>query len=324
MRLDRALAGKGGVSRRQARLWIASGRVLLAGCPCRILTKPLCAGQKVTLLADAAAGHAPMPLVPDILYQDNSIVVINKPSGLLSEHDRFGAPAVEGLLSTMLPWRRRERCVWLVHRLDAGTSGLMVLARTPSAAATLSDAFRLHQVEKTYLALCQGDLPQAPARLIDAPIARLQGTRHGVVAGGRAAQTEIHREAGNGGVTLVRALPKSGRTHQIRVHLAHLGLPLLGDRLYGGPGYLTGTGAVEGSGDCRGTDADTGAGSGRGDRTGTGKRFMQHSLPIARTMLHAWRLAFAHPVDGRAMCFEQPLAVDMAQLVDKCFIASKR
>jgi RluA family pseudouridine synthase len=251
LRLDRLLTQHAAVSRRQARLWIATGRVRVNGKTRRILTRPVSAGARLDVLDDAVNDGSPAPAAAcdgpqsghraphaaiEILHLDRSLVVVNKPSGLLSEHDRFGSPSLETLLPRQLQAQGEAGRLWLVHRLDAGTSGVMVLARTAQAAAALSASFRQAQAKKTYWALCQGSVMPG-SRSVDAPVGRLLGTRHGVCAQGRPAQTQISCLSQGSGAAWVQAKPKTGRTHQIRVHMQHLGHPLLGDALYGGPRF---------------------------------------------------------------------------------------
>jgi RluA family pseudouridine synthase len=197
---------------------------------------------------------------------------------LLSELDRFGAPAVESVLARQLGSAERPAKLWLVHRLDAGTSGVLLLARTALAARQLGAAFRDGAVHKTYLALVSGRLRRNVE--VDAPIARAQGTRHMVSEKGKAARTAFVPLAHGGGATLVGCTPSTGRTHQIRVHLAHLGHPILGDRLYGGQGYFGET----------------------------------PPEPIARPMLHAYRLQVSHPRTAAALVIEAKAPADFERL----------
>jgi len=194
-----------------------------------------------------------------VVFCDRYLIVIDKPAGLLSEHDRFGSPSLESIVPALLRGRGERDRVWLAHRLDAGTSGVIAMARTPMAAAALGEAFRAGTVRKTYLALCSGRVTEVG--VIDAPIARAQGTRHAVHPSGKPARTAVTILAQSSAATLVGAEPKTGRTHQIRVHLQHLGHPLFGDGLYGGPTYTTGP----------------------------------LPEPIGRPMLHAAVLRLAHP-----------------------------
>ena len=186
-RLDRLVAHQAAVSRRIARMWIASGRVQVNRRIMRILTRPIAAGAQVDVRAVQEATDVAAPVLAGdaaavaILYIDKWIVVVNKPARLLSEADRFGSPSLQSVLPPLLAARgERQNKLWLVHRLDAGTSGVMILARTPMAAAHLGDTFRQVQAKKTYLALCLGHL--RAARDIDAPIARLVRARHHVHA----------------------------------------------------------------------------------------------------------------------------------------------
>jgi 23S rRNA pseudouridine1911/1915/1917 synthase len=166
--------------------------------------------------------------------------------------------------------------VTIVHRLDRETSGVTVLARTRGAAAALAEAFRTLTPEKTYLALCARP-PAPPEGRIDAPLGKdpaRAGLRR-VDPRGDAAATRYRTVRAGADGALVEARPETGRTHQIRVHLAHLGAPLLGDARYGGP-----------------------------------RRVGEVAIP--RVMLHARRLELPHPVTGAGMVFEAPIPEDFA------------
>jgi 23S rRNA pseudouridine1911/1915/1917 synthase len=167
--------------------------------------------------------------------------------------------------------------VTLVHRLDRETSGVTVLARSPEATLALAEAFRAGVPEKTYLALCLRP-PSPPAGRVDAALGRdprRKGLRL-VSPVGDAAATR-YRTLVTGHAALVEARPETGRTHQVRVHLAHLGAPLLGDPKYGGPRMV---GAVS----------------------------------VPRVMLHAARLELPHPVTGAPLRFEAPVPADFREL----------
>lgn len=212
---------------------------------------------------------------PRILFVDDAIVVVDKPPGMPSVPARNPAdpPDVARRLSGTLPSARG----WpeAVHRLDRDTSGLLLLARSPAARAALGRAFERGLVEKRYLALVRGG-PPAPAGLIHLPIApdplRPPAQRPCATLGRRATTRwrTLPADTGAEGVTLVELEPVTGRSHQLRVHLAWLGCPVLGDRLYGGA-------------------------AGGGGR---------------RLWLHAARLAFPHPGDGRRMAFLAPLCLE--------------
>jgi 23S rRNA pseudouridine1911/1915/1917 synthase len=277
-KLDHVVAHAAAISRRVARTWIAAGRVSVNGKQVRIQTRPVRAGAEVSIEPEATAAVVAPRLELEVLAIDRYLVAINKPAGLLSEHDRFGSPSLEELLPAMLRARGERDRVWLVHRLDAGTSGVIVVARTPMAVKALSEQFHDGKARKQYLALCCGRLEGE--RLIEAPIGRALRTRHEVRADGKPAATRIVSLDANDTASLVRAEPRTGRTHQIRVHLAHLGHPLWGDRLYGGPAYTPGASAE----------------------------------PIARPMLHAARLALAHPKTGAPLVFEATPPVDFLAL----------
>lgn len=285
-RVDRVLQRALSISRREARLLIAAGRVRVQSKLCRIATRPLAPHQRVEFLSEPQAKtvvRAPTAPLLRVLYQDTWIAVVAKPAGLLSETDRFGAPSVETELPALLSKHPHREQLWLVHRLDAGTSGVMILARTPTAAHRLGDAFRLRQAHKRYLALV-GGRAVGPVRLQGA-IARVRGTRHGVSDAGRSADTSVSILQATDRASLVEATPHTGRTHQIRVHLTDYGHPLLGDRLYGGLGYSP----------CA-------------DRA-----------RIARPMLHAASLSLLHPHSNQTVTFAEAPPEDFQALATTLF-----
>ncbi|HET9599562.1 MAG TPA: RluA family pseudouridine synthase, partial [Anaeromyxobacteraceae bacterium] len=168
-----------------------------------------------------------------------------------------------------------------VHRLDRETSGATGLARTRPAAAALSEAFRTGAVEKVYLAVCARS-PEPRQGHLEAPLGPdpARPGRRVVVASGEPAATgwRTLAEAPGGGAALVECRPETGRTHQIRAHLAHLGAPLLGDPRYGGP-----------------------------------RRVLETSIP--RVLLHARRLALAHPTTGAPLAFEAEIPADLDEVI---------
>jgi 23S rRNA pseudouridine1911/1915/1917 synthase len=231
----------------------------------------------------------PLPLA--IVYEDDDLLVIDKPPGL-TVHPAAGlsvgwAGVRQGTLAAALLAYRPELAgvggperPGIVHRLDRDTSGLLVVAKNEGARAALGRQWKERQVEKGYLALLDGRL-EPPEGVIDAPIARdlRHRQRMAVVEGGRASRTayRVQRylretEGGPDVYSLVEVTPSTGRTHQIRVHFAALGHPLVGDRVYG-----------------------------------------RRSDIVRRQFLHAHRLAFHHPVDGRPLAFESPLPDDLRQ-----------
>jgi len=168
----------------------------------------------------------------------------------------------------------------IVHRLDAGTSGLLVVAKDDVTHAALGDLFRRHEVRRRYLALVRGR-PEYDRFAVEAPLAR-RGPRIVVRRGeGRAAETELHVLERLGRSSLVEAAPRTGRTHQIRVHLAAVGHPILGDRRYGGGGDEA-------------------------------KR-----IGLARPFLHAWKLSFIHPLTGGLVQVEEQLPADLGRALDR-------
>jgi 23S rRNA pseudouridine1911/1915/1917 synthase len=229
-------------------------------------------------------GPEPIPL--DILHEDSHLLVLNKPAGLVVHPapGNFSGTLVNALLHhcrDLSGIGGRER-PGIVHRLDKGTSGIMVVAKTDAAHRGLSRQFSGHTIRRTYLALVRGVVKKGPIR-IELAIGRDRKDRKKIssrTARPKPAVTVIRvvrrfREA-----TLVEALPQTGRTHQIRVHLANRGHPILGDRTYGG---------------TRGVGLD--------------------GIRIERPMLHAARLGFVHPETGEPMEFEAPPPPDMQRVI---------
>jgi 23S rRNA pseudouridine1911/1915/1917 synthase len=279
-RLDRFIAARGGLSRGAARRALDAGGVFLDGHRCKVSSRIVRAGQRVVVNLEEGgrAATAPAPLDRSrILYADAHLVAVDKPAGVASQptltHDRGTLPdLVAAALGGGAP-------VSVVHRLDRETSGVVVLARTAAASAALAEAFRTGGPEKTYLALCARP-PAPPEGRVDAPLGkdpRRPGTRR-VTPGGDASATAYRTLRASPAAALVEAKPETGRTHQIRVHLAHLGAPILGDPKYGGARVV-------------------------GERG------------IPRVMLHAARLVIAHPVGGGEMIFEAELPSDFTEAI---------
>jgi 23S rRNA pseudouridine1911/1915/1917 synthase len=223
------------------------------------------------------------------VYEDRYLMVVSKPAGLPSHptRTRRTGTLVNRLLALGVPLSRAagEDRPGIVHRLDAGTSGLMVVAKDDSTHSALSAMFRRHAVDRRYLALVRGAVRQ-DAFLIEAPLERRKARiRIGVT--GKQAATQIQVRERLGRATLVEARPRTGRTHQIRVHLASTGHPILGDRAYGGSG----------------DDA---------------ARF-----GLSRPFLHSWRIAFDHPVTGERVQLEDPLPTDLVDALSRARTAAR-
>ncbi len=226
--------------------------------------------------------HETMP----VLFQDERIAVISKPGGTLSHPtDKVLRNTVTYLLAQQL-----KRKVYLAHRLDRETSGAMVLALDEDAARGLYEQFVARAVRKEYLAVVFGAVAWTKT-VVDAPLGdegKLIRVRRAVGgAHGQSAVTEFRRLATDGRLSLISATPRTGRLHQIRAHLAHIGHPLVGDKLYCGDGqvYLKAVRKEVSRADLDALGAD-------------------------RQLLHSWRLSFQHPSDGRALTFEAPVPDD--------------
>jgi RluA family pseudouridine synthase len=223
-----------------------------------------------------------------VIKQDNAVIVLNKPSGLSSQGGRIQAHTLDDLLWAFArPGHARPR---LIHRLDRDTSGVILTAKTKPAAAFLGKALMAKRFRKTYLAVLAG-APQPKGGTVDAPIKRESIGREAYsrVCGlddpeGETARTRYRTLAANDQAALVECSPETGRMHQIRVHMASLGRPLLGDVRYGGA--LTAGGA-----------------------------------PVPRLMLHAAALVFPHP-EGGEMRVTAPLPDDMAAVLAACGLSA--
>jgi 23S rRNA pseudouridine1911/1915/1917 synthase len=286
-RLDAALARMFGLSRASAAELISSGQVLLGG---RTAAKSerVPAGEWLDVTLPAAAPAAPVPrAVPGlvVVYEDDDILVVDKPRGVAAHPTPgwTGPTVLEGLLAaghTLATSGAAER-QGIVHRLDANTTGLMVLAKSEPAYSALKQAFREREVDKRYHALVQGH-PDPLRGTIDAPIGRHPAGdgRFAVVAGGRPSVTHYDTLEAFRGASLTEIVLETGRTHQIRVHMAALRHPCTGDRLYGADPV-----------------------------------FAEH-LGLTRQWLHAVELGFAHPADGRRMEFTSGYPDDLAHALD--------
>jgi len=282
-RLDAVVAKMTGEARADVQRAIAAGKVHVDGEP-RSKSFRLRGGERLSIEIVGDEPLAPEgPSVP-IRYEDEHLVVIVKPAGVLTHPTagRRGGTLVNRLLGMGVPLAPAGGPLrpGIVHRLDAGTSGLMVVAKTDEAYAGLRSMFRNHDVQRVYLALARGAVAD-DSFAVDAPLGRRAAKIVVDATGGRRAETGFEVRERLEGATLLEAFPRTGRTHQIRVHLAAIGHPILGDRAYGGGGD-----------DAR-------------------------RIGLERPFLHAWRLSFAHPLDPERVEIEEDLPEDLATALSR-------
>jgi len=217
------------VSRTEARRLIAAGSVFVDGRRSRIASRLVHAGQRVQIGdAPASSGRA---LV--ILHEDAACLAIDKPAGMPTAPTQTGAAGTAlDLMQKAIGGTAGKASLWVVHRLDAATSGVLLFAKTRAAAAQLSEAFREQLVRKTYVARVGGRVA-GESGVIELALAREDGKAI-VSSTGKAAATEWRVLQSDNTTTLLELHPRTGRMHQIRVHLQAVGHPVLGDRLYGG------------------------------------------------------------------------------------------
>jgi 23S rRNA pseudouridine1911/1915/1917 synthase len=293
-RLDVYLAEHLELSRSRAAQLIEAGDVLLNGTPARKRDRPS-AGDRilVRLPSPKASPLNPEALPLDILFEDPDLLVVDKAAGMVV-HPAPGHGS--GTLVNALLYHVSDLSgiggvlrPGIVHRLDRDTSGLMLVAKHDLAHRRLADDLRARRIRRRYLAASWGRLPEETLT-VDAPIARhpTDRKRMAVVEGGRRAVTRFTRLERWPAADLVRAELETGRTHQIRVHLLHLGHPVVGDATYA-PGRERGF-------------------------SGTAARRWAAELArrTPRQFLHAVELVFRHPSDRREMRFESPLPPDLA------------
>ena len=290
-RLDQVLAQRlPEFSRSRIQGWIGEGNVRVDGERGRPRTL-VRGGERVSVRASLEpVGRCEPEAVPlDILFEDEHLLVIDKPAGLVV-HPAAGN--WQGTLQNGLLYRdpgldRLPRC-GIVHRLDKDTSGLLVVARTPLAHKSLTEQLKARTLKREYRALVLGEL--VGGGRVDAPIGRhpTRRTSMAVVAGGRPAVTDYRVLCGYPGLTLLAVHLQTGRTHQIRVHMAHIRHPLLGDPLYGGRPRLP---------------------------AGLSPMALAALRAFPRQALHAVRLGLVHPASGESMSWQAPLAADLKALL---------
>jgi len=288
-RLDRVVTAffEGELSRVRVQEWIKDGGVRVAGQSERRPSTPVEAGQEIELLdvpRSRVRPGGPVGGELTLVHEDGHLAVIDKPAGQLAHPTSVVAGGTVSELAVArwgtLPTPQGADRPGIVHRLDADTSGLLVIAKSEEAAARLVEAFRARTVEKRYLALVHGD-PRFDSDWITAPIGRSnqRSDRMRVLPAGEGREAETFYQVIErfGRLSLLECRPATGRTHQIRVHLASIEHPLVGDRVYHGRVRAP---------------------------------LPKDAPPLARHLLHAAGLRFAHPVTGAELDLESPVPPD--------------
>lgn len=291
-RLDVYLSARfSSFSRTRIARHIRAGEVLRNGRPTKA-SALLQVGDVLRLFVPGLAPQTPPPPLPDILFEDDDLLVLNKPSGMLVHPS--GDAFVWGLIGLVKRARPQAR-IDLVHRLDRETSGVLLLTKNLQANNAMKAQFRDRSVQKTYLAIVHG-IPTWRTIHICAPLGVAQHSainlRRGVSAAGQSAHTTVCRQQTMDALSLVACTLHTGRTHQIRAHLEHVGHPILGDKIYGQPDetflhWLDGNNAAE----------------------------LEARVGFPRHALHAWRLVVSHPSSGQTVSLQAPLPQDMRRVV---------
>ena len=277
-------------SRSRLKSWIDAGRLTVGGegAKPRVLLK---GGEELVLdiELEAAVPVEPEAIPVKVVHADAALLVIDKPVGLVV-HPGAGnrSGTLQNALLNLHPELAKLPRAGLVHRLDKDTSGLLVVARTLESQTVLAAALELREIKRTYRAICQGVLTGGGT--VDAPIGRhrRERTKMAVIDGGRPARTHYRVVERFRAHTHVEVDLETGRTHQIRVHMAHIRAPLLGDPTYGGRPRLPPAPSDELKAALQG---------------------------FRRQALHASRLAFVHPATGAALSFQSPLPPDFERLL---------
>lgn len=294
-RLDAFLAARiEGWSRARLQRLIEDGDVLVNGRAAKASYKLRTTDEiEAELTALPTTSFLPEDIPIDVVYEDNDLIVLNKPAGIVVHP---GAGAKTGTLANALAFHFQNLSTaggvarpGIVHRLDKDTSGLLVAAKTEQAHENLAEQFRVREVFKSYVALVHGQLERDRGE-IDEPIARdpRHRTRMAIVRGGRPALSIYRARERFDRFTLIDVELKTGRTHQIRVHLAWIKHPVVGDETYG---------------------------SGR-DNTVADRVIRSQIGKLGRQFLHAEKLGFTHPKSGQRLNFTSPLATELQKLLD--------
>ena len=291
-RLDQALAQLlPQYSRSRIQKWIEEGAVLVNGLAVRardLVTGGEVATVEARLPAETGIKAEKLPL--DIVHEDSSIIILNKPPGVVV-HPGAGNPGktLQNALLAHDPKLKRVPRAGLVHRIDKDTSGLLVVARTIDAQAKLVAELAEHEIEREYLAVCTGAMTGGGT--VDKPIDRHRSHRlkFTVRSDGREAVTHYRIEKRFRQHTLARVRLETGRTHQIRVHMEHVGYPVVGDPLYAGRKRYP---------------------------KGATQQLRETLENFRRQALHAAKLTLTHPKSGKRVSFEAPLPDDMQGLID--------
>jgi 23S rRNA pseudouridine1911/1915/1917 synthase len=287
LRLDHVLAGLlPQHSRNRLQGWIREGRVKVDGKPASEPKQKLWGGEAINVeaaLEEQVSASLPEAIPLHVVFEDETLIVIDKPAGLVVH------PAAGNWSGTLLnallhhaPQLASVPRAGIVHRLDKDTSGLLVVAKTLEAQTDLVRQLQARTVKREYQALARGQVERGGT--VDAPIGRhpIQRTKMAVVMGGKPARTHYRIVERFSTCTLIECSLETGRTHQIRVHLDHIGHPLVGDPVYG-----------------RGAN-----------RVPRGPAF-------DRQFLHARKLGLVHPASGKSMLWKSPLPDEMADLLDQ-------
>jgi len=297
-RVDRVVSLLSGLPRRVVADLVEAGSVRLDGRTVASRSTTVRTGQRLEVDAHPEEPDVPVPdpsVAFSVVHEDAELIVVNKPAGLVVHHGagHRGGTLVDGLLARYPDLGALADAVGgdpdrpgIVHRLDKGTSGLLVVARTPGAYRSLAQQFRAHSAGREYLVLAAGTV-EADEGTVDAPIGRStrQRTRMAVTARGRQARTEyrvVTRYLEPVPTSLLEARLDTGRTHQVRVHLAAIGHPVIGDERYG--------------------------------RSLARPRPIVAEMASGRLFLHALRLSLDHPAGGRAT-WDAPVPDDLAEVL---------